>query len=92
MFSLTETGKAELEAHAIEVEGFWARFEAQSVAQASRHEVAFLEEELESLRRTIWGGLSEAINHGDQETIRRLCGSHWFAAGMTCEASSAGSA
>jgi DNA-binding PadR family transcriptional regulator len=72
VFSLTEAGKAELEAHATELEGFWARFEAQSVAQASRHEVVFLEEELESLRRTIWGGLSEAINRGDQETIRRV--------------------
>lgn len=72
VFSLTEAGKAELEAHATEVEGFWARFEAQRITQASRHEVAFLEEELDSLQRTTWGGLREAIGRGDQETIRRV--------------------
>jgi DNA-binding PadR family transcriptional regulator len=72
VFSLTDAGKVELEAHATEVEGFWARFEVHSVAQASRHEMAFLEDEMESLRRTIWGGLGDAISRGDQETIRRV--------------------
>jgi DNA-binding PadR family transcriptional regulator len=72
VFQLTDAGKAELEAHAAEVEGFWARFQARGVAQASEHEVAFLEEELESLKRTIWGGLGDAIERGDQEMIRRV--------------------
>ena len=72
VFQLTDLGQAELAAHAAEVEGFWARFAAQGIAQASRHEVAFLEEELESLSRTIWGGLDEAIARGDQEMIRRV--------------------
>jgi DNA-binding PadR family transcriptional regulator len=72
VFQLTDAGQAELEAHAAEVEGFWARFEAKGGAQTSRHEVAFLEEELDSLSRTIWGGLDEAIERGDQEMIRRV--------------------
>ena len=72
VFRLTDAGKAELDAHAADVEGFWARFEAKGVAQASRHEVTFLEEELESLYRTIWGGLAGAIERGDQEMVRRV--------------------
>jgi DNA-binding PadR family transcriptional regulator len=72
VFRMTDAGKAELDAHAADVEGFWARFEAKGVAQASRHEVTFLEEELESLSRTIWGGLAGAIERGDQEMVRRV--------------------
>ncbi|MCL5999106.1 MAG: PadR family transcriptional regulator [Chloroflexi bacterium] len=72
VFQLTDAGKVELEAHATEVEAFWGHFEARGVAQASRHEMSFLEEELESLNRTIWGGLDEAIERGDQEMIRRV--------------------
>lgn len=72
VFQLTDAGKAELAAHAAEVEGFWVRFQARSMAQASKHEVAFLEEEMESLNRTIWGGLGDAIERGDQEMIRRV--------------------
>jgi DNA-binding PadR family transcriptional regulator len=72
VFQLTDAGKAELDAHAAEVQGFWARFEARGVASASRYEMGFLEEELDSLKRTIWGGLGDAIEQGDQEMIRRV--------------------
>ncbi len=72
VFQLTDAGKAEVEAHAAEVEGFWARFQAKGVAKASEYEVGFLEEELESLNRTIWSGLGNAIERGDQEMIRRV--------------------
>jgi DNA-binding PadR family transcriptional regulator len=72
VYQLTDAGQVELEARAAEVEGFWARFEARGVAQASRHEVTFLDEELDSLSRTIWGGLGEAIERGDQAMIRRV--------------------
>ncbi len=72
VFQLTDAGKAELAAHAAEVEGFWARFQIKGVARASEHEIAFLEEELESLNRTIWSGLGSAIERGDHEMIRRV--------------------
>ncbi|HEY3291901.1 MAG TPA: PadR family transcriptional regulator [Anaerolineae bacterium] len=72
VFQLTDAGKAELDAHAAEVQGFWARFEARGIASASRYEMGFLEEELDSLKRTIWGGLGDAIEQGDQEMIRRV--------------------
>ena len=72
VFQLADAGKVELEAHAAEVEGFWARFQVKGVAQASQHEVAFLEEELQSLNRTIWSGLGDAIERGDQQMIQRV--------------------
>ena len=72
VYQLTNAGETELKAHAAEVEGFWARFEAKGIAQTSRHEVTFLEEELDSLNRTIWSGLDEAIERGEQEKIQRV--------------------
>ena len=72
VFQLTDAGQVDLDAHAAEVEGFWARFEATGIEHASRHEVTFLEEELDSLSRTIWSGLGDAIKRGDQEMIRRV--------------------
>ena len=72
VFELTEAGKAELDAHAEDVRAFWERFTAVQVAEASRYEVAFLMEDLENLSRTIWGGLREAMEKGDQEKIRTI--------------------
>ncbi|MCL4506747.1 MAG: hypothetical protein M1434_10540 [Chloroflexi bacterium] len=72
VYELTEAGQAELKAHAEDVQAFWDRFTAVQVAEASRHEVAFLMEDLENLSRTIWGGLREAIEKGDQEKIRTI--------------------
>ena len=72
VFQLTDAGQVELDAHAADVEGFWERFESIGIEKASRHEVSFLEEELDSLSRTIWSGLHNAIKRGDQEMIRRV--------------------
>jgi hypothetical protein len=36
----------------------------------SQHEVAFLQDALEGLSRTVWSGLQEAIACGDHETFR----------------------
>ncbi len=72
VYELTDKGRVELDAHAAEVKGFWERFTASQVAESSRHEVAFLMEDLDNLSRTIWGGLREAIEKGDQEKIRSI--------------------
>ena len=72
VYELTEAGRAELDAHAEEVKEFWERFTASTAAEASRHELSFLHEELEGLNRTIRAGLHEAIASGDQEKIRSV--------------------
>ncbi len=72
VYELTDKGRVELDAHAAEVKGLWERFTASQVAESSRHEVAFLMEDLDNLSRTIWGGLREAIEKGDQEKIRSI--------------------
>jgi DNA-binding PadR family transcriptional regulator len=71
VYELAETGQAEWEANKEKVDAFWARFASEAPSSASQHEVAFLQDALESLSRTVWSGLREAIEHGDQETLRR---------------------
>lgn len=72
IYNLTEAGRAELDAHAEHVDAFWGRFASRSIAETSRHEVGFLQDELDDLTRTAWGGLREAIERDDQQTIRQV--------------------
>lgn len=69
-YELTDAGKAELAARADDIRAFWSRFAAEEIAEASRHEVDFLQEALEDLHRTVWRGLREAIGRGDRDTLR----------------------
>jgi len=72
VYSLTEAGLADLEAHAEEVADFWARFAGPDTAAASVPEIGYLQEELGALTRTIWGGVRGLREQGDPETIRRV--------------------
>ncbi len=72
VYHLTDTGRTELEVHAQEVEAFWARFTEPKTSDAIRAEIGFLEDELEHLMRTVWGGLRNALNRDDQKTVRRV--------------------
>jgi DNA-binding PadR family transcriptional regulator len=72
VYSLTEQGRTDLDAHAEDVDAFWARFASRSTVHTSRHEVGFLQDQLDDLARTAWGGLREAIEHADQQVIRRV--------------------
>jgi len=72
VYELTEAGRAELDAHQDRVDAFWARFSLDDPSVASRHEVGFLQDELDDLARTIWNGLHEAIGRGDRELLRRV--------------------
>jgi DNA-binding PadR family transcriptional regulator len=72
VYELTEAGRAELDAQKERVAAFWARFTGDAPSLVSRHEVGFLQEELEDLSRTVWGALREAIHRGDREAIRRV--------------------
>ena len=70
VYELTAAGRAEGEANKERSEAFWARFASEPPSKASQHEVAFLQDALEDLSRTVWSGLREAIGRGDQETLR----------------------
>ena len=68
VFSLTEAGQADLDAHAQEIADFWERFAASSAPR--QPEVGFVREELESLARTIRAGLSGNSNEEKARSIR----------------------
>ncbi len=72
VYALTDTGRAELEAHAEEVSAFWARFAAPVSSAASQTEVGFLQEELEQLNRTVWNGLKTVLGSNNPETVRSI--------------------
>ncbi|MBW4632778.1 MAG: PadR family transcriptional regulator [Iphinoe sp. HA4291-MV1] len=72
VYHLTETGQVELNAHAEEVDAFWAQFKEPNTSAASQAEIGFLQDELDHLVRTVWGGLRNALNRDERETIRRV--------------------
>ena len=57
VYSLTEAGRAELEARAEDLNAFWTRFGAAATSAASQPELGFLREEIDYLTQTIWNGL-----------------------------------
>jgi len=71
VYSLTDSGLADLEAQTEWLAEFWANFESGPASEPVRHETEFLQDELDSLSRTVWNGLQQAIARGDRETIRR---------------------
>jgi len=70
IYQLTETGEAMIAAHAEEVAIFWERMSSPPPAQ--RVEIAFLEEDMELLGRTIWSGVRGILKPDDEETIRGI--------------------
>jgi DNA-binding PadR family transcriptional regulator len=72
IYHLTETGQAELEAHADEVTAFWARFAGPVSSPTGQIEFDFLQEEMDYLAQTVWGGLHNAHIEDDHELIRRV--------------------
>ena len=72
VYELTDLGRTELATNAEKLQAFWGRFAATEASQASRHEVGFLQEELDALFRTVWSGAREVIERGDKETLKRV--------------------
>ncbi len=72
VYSLTASGKAELEQHSDVVSGFWSRFDEQSATGANQPEVSFLRDALDDLSRTVWSSLRTAIAGDDTATIRAV--------------------
>ena len=70
VYHLTDAGRAELEARAEDLTAFWARFGAPATSAASQPEIGFLQEELDTLARTVWGGLRSVADRDDPETVR----------------------
>jgi DNA-binding PadR family transcriptional regulator len=54
VYHLTETGRAELDAHVEKLNAFWARFAGQALSAASQAEIGFLQDEMDQLARTVW--------------------------------------
>lgn len=74
VYSLTDAGRADLEAHAEDVADFWARFAGPATHPASRPEMGFLRDDLDDLARTVWGGLRDVPGRAEPETVRAVRG------------------
>ena len=72
VYRLTTNGSAELEQHAEETRGFWARFAASGGTDANQYEVSFLRDALDDLSRTVWSSLRAAMSSADTATIRAV--------------------
>jgi DNA-binding PadR family transcriptional regulator len=72
VYRLTDAGHKDLEAHAEVVAQTWVRFGGESPSAVSRHEIAFLRDELHNLAQTAREGLHGALRHGDVETVRQV--------------------
>lgn len=72
VYQLTESGRAELEAHSERVTSFWSRFTSEAPSAGCRHEVSFLQDALDDLTRTIWSRLRETVARGEERTIRQV--------------------
>ena len=72
VYQLTEAGRAELDAQAQRIDAFWERFASSALSAAAQAEIGFLEDELDQLARTIWGGLRDAQVEDDHEMTHRV--------------------
>jgi DNA-binding PadR family transcriptional regulator len=72
VYALTETGRAELAAHAELVAATLGRFAGHAQPRSDLHEVNFLRDELGDLTRTVGAGLRAALEGGDATSIRRM--------------------
>jgi DNA-binding PadR family transcriptional regulator len=72
VYKLTETGNAELETQSARIAEFWSRFPSGGASQTMHHEMDFLLDEIEDLKRTIWNGLKTALGGGNPELIRQV--------------------
>ena len=68
----TDTGRSVLDAHADTVQYFWARFTGQPHPGLLQPEMGFVQDELNELTRTVWGGTRAAVVRGDDEAIRNV--------------------
>ncbi len=72
VYHLTDAGRADLDAHADDLTAFWARLTTPAASPASQTEIGFLQEEMEHLAQTVWGGLRDTARRGDAAMIRSL--------------------
>jgi len=70
VFSLTEDGTAELEAHSQDVEGFWQRLGPGD--SEYEKEIRFLRDEMEHLVRVVRSTIGEARSAGGVEVVKAV--------------------
>jgi DNA-binding PadR family transcriptional regulator len=72
IYSLTESGRAELDKQHSLVEGFWSRFHKQVPSGATLHEMRFAGDALKDLLRTVGGGLHSGAFAHDPAAIHKV--------------------
>ncbi len=72
MYELTESGRAQLEERAEEVEAFWMRFQQCEFSPVLHSELGFLKEEMLYLEQTVRRLAREAAASENIETVRRI--------------------
>jgi DNA-binding PadR family transcriptional regulator len=70
VYNLTDQGRAELEANAEHVDGFWQRFGPGDSEYET--EIRFLREEIEHLARIVRSAVAEARSAGGAEAVRAV--------------------
>ena len=72
VYALTESGRAQLEERAEEVEAFWTRFQQCEFSPVMHSEMGFLKEEMHYLEQTVRRLAREAAATQNIETVRRI--------------------
>ncbi len=72
VYRLTETGEAELQAHADFIQEFWGRYGHPVPPPATRLEIEFVYEELQDLQRTVEKGVRVMAQDADQQRLLPL--------------------
>ncbi|MEO5951160.1 MAG: PadR family transcriptional regulator [Chloroflexia bacterium] len=72
IYSLTETGRAELDKQHTLVEGFWSRFRERVPSGVTMHELRFAGDALKDLMRTVGGGLHSGAFARNPEAVSKI--------------------
>ncbi|MBX3170813.1 MAG: helix-turn-helix transcriptional regulator [Candidatus Eremiobacteraeota bacterium] len=72
VYHLTEEGKARLDSHQGDLEGFWDRYGQPEFSTSGRHEMVFLHQELHDLERTVLEGARILMGAGQEDSLRSL--------------------
>jgi len=69
IYSLTENGQSELDAHEEVIKEFWTRYDHPITSRCTQPEIDFLYEELHDLQRTVKNGCLTVSQYDDREAL-----------------------
>jgi DNA-binding PadR family transcriptional regulator len=72
VYTLTDAGRADLEAHADELRCFWDRFSKSDASSACRAEAGYVEDALAVLASTVWSGMRSLTEQDKSAGIRDI--------------------